>query len=371
MSTVNTIGWSVNELGVTVNGSSVPAATPGCPLRLNVRETDTPDDWVVVGDGHSKVTAVQTFDRDESYILSTGPNTSQWYKVEDYPAGQDTMSVIHAVKVTACFRSDDPTNSGGLRIDMRVGDSSVGANDHYSRCDYSCVTATFFYNPNVDPPAAFTWADINELEVGVTSRGTGETRVSKLMVDVICGDLWTPCPRCCCCCMCFTPTIRWTGVVFGDGFTPEVGSVTISVPYRGQYGDGCWYFTDETTHDFPILLGSQSYSCGDSCTGTCNLYLNAAGMIASVTSLPNCNDVLLQLLRVCTDTLSGSFTTTYNVRADPVLLCCDPHHLSITDTVTIDGITCGVGVLDCGQIEVECLDMIGDVSIGTDCKALA
>lgn len=347
-----------------------------CPLRLEVSATDTPDDWDVVGDGFTKVTAVQTFDRDDSYIVSTGADTSQWYQVENVPGGQDTTTTIHAVRVTACFKSDDPTATGGLRIDLRVGDDSVGANDQYSRCDYSCVTETFDLNPNVDPPAAFTWADIDNIEVGVTSRATGETRVSKLYVDVICGDLWRPCPRCCCCCMCFTPTLRWTGIVFGDGFTPEVGDVTVNVPYKSTYIDGgCHFYINEDDYDLPVLLGTSTYGCGEGCTGSCSLYLNGASIVSTVTETPGCSFAQMQLLRVCEQTGEGQSSTTYtanvNQNGGTQLHCCSPHHFSTSDSITFDEIlTCGVGVLECGQFEIECLDMVGDVSIGEDCLPL-
>lgn len=346
-----------------------------CPLRLTVDAVDTPDEWVA-SDGFTKVTAVQTFDKDTSYITSTGPNTSQWYRVENYPDDQDITQVIHSVKVTACFKSDTHTTAPGpgeIRLDLRVGDASVGANNHPTPCDYTCVTETFDLNPNVDPPAPFTWADINNLEIGVTSLGPGEARVSKLYVDVICGNLWSACPRCCCCCMCFTPTLRWTGIVFGDGFTPEIGSVTVNIPYRAFYfSGGCWYFIDETTHPgLPTLLGSATYDCGPGCTGTCNLYLNGASIIAGVTSLPSCSVAQIQLLRVCSENGVGHTSTTYTANGATQLLCCDPHHLSITDTITFDEIlTCGVGVLQCGQFEIECLDQVGQVSIGTDCLPL-
>ena len=342
-----------------------------CPLKIEV-DANLNSNWDPVGGGY--VGAVAAFD-DDTYIQSKAANT-QWYSV-DTATGADTTTVINRVAVTACFKSDSPLCGGGLRIDLGVNDSTVGANNHASRCDWSCVTEYFDLNPDVDPPVAFTWPDIENLKVGVTSLSdVCATDVTRLYVTVDCGDYWSPCPRCCCCCLCFTPVVTLGEFTLSNTIT-GAGNLTVpelerEVPFistPGPTGGGCYWSTQEDL-SYPQLVVEGS---------TIDVYLLEVAIEAGATTTPSCSRITAQYYYTGhgDSTPIGTITITW----DTILRCCSPQHLSTLDTASsfifnggspVDCDTAPELSGGCPSARIECRD--GGVSgprIDTDCVAIA
>lgn len=330
-----------------------------CPHRLVLEKAYEPVEWGVFHEENDYVKAVKGFEVEDFHIFSKGKNSTQWYEFKDPPPEVRDTKINH-VLITACVKNSDPAAAGAVRIDLGVGDVTVGGNTYPGRCDYVCITEKFEYDPSVEPPAKFTWEAVDKLKAGVTSINNNKIQVNRLWVDVICGDLYKPCPHCCCCCLCFNPRIRFFNIHVHPDYPEPPGKHPgdlkhpLTIPYAGKIPGletDCWFFrgvdTEPPFHLEPIEYGSKVYPDGTTIT------MNIIGLAMTATpTQPDgtpCNAVSITIMAKRDHPVHGVDYVSFPVFANMELKCCEPYHLSVSGPLEVlgQGAIPGKIIIDC------------------------
>lgn len=332
----------------------MPLEQDVCHYYYGVDGEGSPSQWLPYLNGTPGGTVVAnaaTDDGDVSYIRSDGLYSEQWFSVED-TGGAPTADAIRHILVVAIVKSDG-FYFGNCRLTLGIGADTIGGGDHRVFPEWTRITEVFDLTPGASP-AQFTWADIDNIDIGITSltSSPGEIRCSRMhiMVDTC---AYTACPRCCCCCLCFSPIVR----IPAAAFTVELGTDDLPCPelvftlqFCGFYFlGGCWFQHGTTLGDCapdytPYAVSDPVYST----LYAANVELRIVGisLVGNVLSVGgDCASLQIIFSLWNLDTNADSGTITFGI-SNTVLTECEPYHQSSIDmdvftlttihTVTVD-----------------------------------
>lgn len=335
--------------------------TGQCRLQVETDGVGSPSAWTAYLDGTpggSVLTNVQTLDFDTAYIRSNGANSQQWYTLEN-PVSPPTTETIVRVTVEAMVKSDD-FYVGSCRLNLGIGADTVGGGTHLTYPNWTRISESFDLTPGASP-VPFTWPDIDNIDIGITSLTVGgEVDCTWITLSVdYCN--FTACPRCCCCCMCFTPIIRVPANAFeydlGGGTSIFCPALVLPAPFCGFYFlGGCWFQYGASLGNCAPGFDPVSVATAVGGDGhTYSIRLVGASIVGSVLN-PDGNCSLLAISFALWDDTTNSPVNTIELGPSQTTLTqCEPYHQS---TIGMDGITMvpsGAPILSTsGTITIDC-----------------